>query len=195
MLYSDCIHGVSAIHITSGCMAMVLALLCFIVVYMQMAFWADALFRLYSWGFSNTHHFRMYGHGSCFVMFYCVSVIVSFAQICQRIFHSLQWRNNECDGISNHQPRDWLLNHLFRHWSKKKSKLLITGLCEGNSPVIGEFPAWMASNAENVSIWWCHHENPDWLEMLQHIMAYKMLIYWCLMMLYGFINLEPHRMW
>ena len=28
----------------------------------------------------------------------------------------------------------------------------------GNSPVTGEFPAQMASNAENVSIWWRHHE-------------------------------------
>ena len=27
----------------------------------------------------------------------------------------------------------------------------------GNSPVPGEFPAPMASNAENVSIWWRHH--------------------------------------
>ena len=26
-----------------------------------------------------------------------------------------------------------------------------------NSPVTGEFPAQMASNAENVSIWWRHH--------------------------------------
>ena len=26
----------------------------------------------------------------------------------------------------------------------------------GNSPVTGEFPAQMASNAENVSIWWRH---------------------------------------
>ena len=29
-------------------------------------------------------------------------------------------------------------------------------LC-GNSPVTGEFPAQMASNAENFSIWWRHH--------------------------------------
>ena len=36
--------------------------------------------------------------------------------------------------------------------SKKTSKLRITGLCEENSPVIGEFPAQRASNAENVSI-------------------------------------------
>ena len=27
----------------------------------------------------------------------------------------------------------------------------------GNSPVTSEFPAQMASNAENVSIWWRHH--------------------------------------
>ena len=27
--------------------------------------------------------------------------------------------------------------------------------------VTGEFPAQMASNAENVSIWWRHHENGD----------------------------------
>ena len=31
-------------------------------------------------------------------------------------------------------------------------KLRVTGLCEGNSPVTGEFPAQRASNAGNVSI-------------------------------------------
>ena len=41
--------------------------------------------------------------------------------------------------------------------SKKTSKLRVTGLCVGNSPVTGEFPVQMASNAENVSIWWHHH--------------------------------------
>ena len=65
--------------------------------------------------------------------------------------------------------------------SNKTSKLRVTGLCEGNSPVIGEFPAQRASNAENVSIWWRHHDFPldrtalpgcpsciylDWLAML-----------------------------
>ena len=28
----------------------------------------------------------------------------------------------------------------------------------GNSPVTGEFPAQMASNAENFSLWWRHHD-------------------------------------
>ena len=44
-----------------------------------------------------------------------------------------------------------------RRRSRKTSKLRITGLCRGNSPVTGEFPAQRASNAENVSIWWRHH--------------------------------------
>ena len=68
---------------------------------------------------------------------------------------TLQWRHN--DGVSNHQPHDCLLNRLFRRRSKKTSKLRVTGLCEGNSPVTGEFPAQRASNAVNVFIWWRHH--------------------------------------
>ena len=44
-----------------------------------------------------------------------------------------------------------------RRGSKKTSKLRVTGLGAGNSPVTGEFPAQRASNAENVSIWWRHH--------------------------------------
>ena len=43
---------------------------------------------------------------------------------------------------------------------KETSKLRVTGLFVGNSPVTGEFPAQMASNAENVSIWWRHHGYP-----------------------------------
>ena len=45
-----------------------------------------------------------------------------------------------------------------RHRSKRTSKLHVTGLCEGNSLVTGEFPTKRASNAENVSMWWHHHE-------------------------------------
>ena len=67
-----------------------------------------------------------------------------------------QWRHSVRDGISNHQPRECLLNRLFRHkW--KKTKLRVTGLCAGNLPVTVEFPAQRTRNAENVSIWWRHH--------------------------------------
>ena len=71
---------------------------------------------------------------------------------------TLQWRHNGRDGVSNHQPRHCLLNRLFRRRSKKTSKLRVTGLCAGNSPVTSEFPAQRASNAENVSIWWRNHD-------------------------------------
>ena len=70
---------------------------------------------------------------------------------------SLQWRHNEPHGVSNHQPHESLLNRLFRRRSDKTSKLRVTGLCVGNSPVTGEFPAQRASNAERFSIWWRHH--------------------------------------
>ena len=70
---------------------------------------------------------------------------------------SLQWRHNDPDGASNYQPCDCLLNRLFGRGWKKTSKLSVTGLCAGNSPVTGEFPAQRASNGENVSIWWRHH--------------------------------------
>ena len=39
--------------------------------------------------------------------------------------------------------------YLFMHRSKKTSKLRVTGLCEGNSPLSSEFPAQSASTAEN----------------------------------------------
>ena len=74
---------------------------------------------------------------------------------------TLQWRHNERDGVSNHQPYECLLDHLFRRRSKKISKLRVTCLCAGNAPVTAEFPAQMASNAENVSIWWRHHISTD----------------------------------
>ena len=65
-----------------------------------------------------------------------------------------QWHGNcKHDGVSNHQPHLCLPNHLFRCRSKKTSKLRVTGLCVGNSPVTGEFPSQM-------TIWWRHQLFP-----------------------------------
>ena len=69
----------------------------------------------------------------------------------------LRWRHNGRDSVSNHQPHHCLLNRLFRRRAKKISKLRVTGLCAGNSPETGEFPAQRTSNAENVSILWRLH--------------------------------------
>ena len=71
---------------------------------------------------------------------------------------TLQWHHNGRDSISNNQPHHCFLNRLFRRRSKKTSKRRVSGLCEGNSPGTGEFPTQRASNAENVSIWWRHHD-------------------------------------
>ena len=76
---------------------------------------------------------------------------------------ALQWRHNGHDSVSNHQPHDCLLNRLFWRRPKKTSKLRVTGLCVGNSPGTGEFPAQMVSNAENVSIGWRHHGIRNWV--------------------------------
>ena len=76
--------------------------------------------------------------------------------------------------ISNHQPDDCLLNRLFRRRSKKASKLRGTGLCAGNSPVPGEFPAQSASNAENVSIWWRHRVRM--LDKLMYLFLWRAMI-------------------
>ena len=43
--------------------------------------------------------------------------------------------------------------------NQTKHRILpVTGLCEGNPPVTGGFPSQRASNAENIFIWWRHHE-------------------------------------
>ena len=50
-------------------------------------------------------------------------------------------RHNRRNGVSYHQPHGCLLNRLFRRRSTKTSKFRVTGLCERNSPVSGEFPS------------------------------------------------------
>ena len=107
------------------------------------------------WSFGSMHDFRTNEHLDQWPLgtssrprpAYCTVLLLS----------SLLWRHNGRDGVSNHQPHDCLLNRSFRRRSKKTSKLRVTGLCARNSPVTGEFPAQMASNAENVPIWWRHH--------------------------------------
>ena len=69
---------------------------------------------------------------------------------------SSQWHHYERDGVWNHRRLDCSLNRLFSR-SKKTPNLRVTGLCEGNCPVTGEFPLQRASKAENAYIWWRHH--------------------------------------
>ena len=97
------------------------------------------------------------------------------------ISHPLHWRHNDHDGVSNHQPHGCLLNRLFRWRSKKTSKLRVTGLCVGNSPGTGEFPAQSASYAENVAIWWRHHALRYHVYGIQENVYHAKSIPWLLM--------------
>ena len=65
--------------------------------------------------------------------------------ICESIYQTMrtfpwQWRHNGREGVSNHRRFYCLLKCLFRHRSKKTSKLRVNGLCEGNSPVTVNSP-------------------------------------------------------
>ena len=71
---------------------------------------------------------------------------------------TLQWCQNECNGVSNRQPYDCLLKRLFGAQIKENIK------APRHWPLCVEFtgdrwiPAQRASDAENVSIWWRRHE-------------------------------------
>ena len=83
-------------------------------------------------------------------------------------FIPLQWRHNERDGVSNHRRLDYLLNGLFRHRSKKISKLRVNGPCEGNSPASGEFTITRAPKCNATYelympvIWWTDMHKCAW---------------------------------
>ena len=114
---------------------------------------------MYIWLYWSTYYFKRY---ECMSMEYKSTkyLLPNLRSNCYlKPKPKLQWRHKGRDSVSNHQSHDCLLNRLFRRRSKKTSKPRVTGLCAGKSPVTGEFPAQMASNAENVSIWWRHHEN------------------------------------
>ena len=62
----------------------------------------------------------------------CIPMLKKVLEL--NVIISLQWRHNDHDIVSNHQPHGCLLTRLFRRRSKKTSKLRVTGLCVGNSP-------------------------------------------------------------
>ena len=85
-----------------------------------------ALFSLLPWCEHGKWHNRT-----------CYSFYTRSGKVCtvrgRVIIIALRWRHNGRDSVSHHQPHDCLLNRLFRHRSKKTSKLRVTGLCAGNS--------------------------------------------------------------
>ena len=101
-------------------------------------------FEIYSWKLLTSvrlQHVALSSWEMCEVILSALNLICFSKALKSSYFHlmkiciSLQWRHNELNGVSNHQPHDCLLNRLFRHRSKKTLKLQVTGLCERNSPV------------------------------------------------------------
>ena len=72
---------------------------------------------------------------------------------------ALQWRHIERNAVSYHWRLDCFHNRLFRHWSKKISRLHLIGLWRENSSVTGDFPAQRASDAKDDSIWCVVHQH------------------------------------
>ena len=82
------------------------------------------------------------------------------------IMSPLLWFGTGWPSFSNDLQTDITVTSKWALWRlKSPASLLFTQpYIQGqikesiNSPVTGEFPAQMASNAENISIWWRHHD-------------------------------------
>ena len=82
----------------------------------------------------STHKRNCYTHYPAVIMSAVAFQITSLSTVCSTV----------CSGADQRK--------------KDNIKARVTGLCAGNSPVTGEFPAQRDSSAENVSIWWRHHD-------------------------------------
>ena len=117
-------------------------LFCLFLEYEQLRFKGyDSLFCIYWWCSTRLWTFEIAQSGSKPMM----------ASWCGRTFCTLQWRHNECNGISNH-GRPSFAQLLIQAQIKENIKALCHWPLCGETPVTNEFPAQKASNTENVSI-------------------------------------------
>ena len=88
-----------------------------------------------TWGMMTSWHGNAFGITG---PLYCKSINTElwyFSVVRQsNLLTTLQWRHNEPDCVSNHQPNDYLLNGLFRRRSKKNIKVPRHWPLCGNSP-------------------------------------------------------------
>ena len=115
-----------------------------------------------NFAFKYTKHLTIQPLMFCLSKEICVNdFAICWIILCPVFCVALQWRHNERDGVSNHQPPDCLFSRLFKAQIKHQRPTNIKAPCHWPLWVeftgTGEFPAQRASNAENVSIWWRHH--------------------------------------
>ena len=128
---------------------------------------------LYSYGFSVFYVTILYNH-------FLVNLPDRFTHICR-----IRFAGNNCiidqmyysDVImSVMAPQTFGISIVYSTvWScfrsKKTSKLDVTGLCGGKSPVTSQFPSQRVSNAENASIWWRHYGSEVTLNDIDNIIC------------------------
>ena len=112
----------------------------------------------------------------------------------------VQWRQNGRNDVSNHRNLDCLLNLLFRRRSKKTSKLHVTGLCDGNSPVTGEVPAQRPITRkmfllDDVIMLCLQQATQCWLHDYTHFLQNWFCHGWFLMALYRSVTILNHDRW
>ena len=79
---------------------------------------------------------------------------------------TLQWRHNECDGISNHQPQDCLRNPLLWHRKHKSSASLafVQGIYRSPVNSLHKWPVmWKMFPFDDfimmpITLWWSNNE-------------------------------------
>ena len=135
-LYQPLIHHLAQYHTTPG--SPLYCLIHFLFLFIDIQGALPPISWIYiQWMADTISHRRLSQN-----LFWCLRINCEYTMHWNRkVITPLQWRHNEHDGIANHQPHNCLLKRLFGCRSKKTSKLCVTGLCAGNSPVTGEFPA------------------------------------------------------
>ena len=134
----------------------------------------------------NMQRLYSYGYGYAIIA-YCFTLVIT---------RSLQlWGNRGTNMIASKTSQSCLravdrLTAWWRHQMEIFSALL--AIYAGNSPVTGEFPVQRASNAENISIWWRHHDNLEAWDGLT--LVFTLVIYLSSILdhdqaVYGIINL------
>ena len=81
----------------------------------------------------------------------------TFENVVRKMPIVLQWRHNERDGVSNHQPRDCLLNCLFKAQIKENIKASRHWALWGEFTGDRWIPHTKGSDVENISSPWRHH--------------------------------------
>ena len=92
------------------------------------------------------------------------------------ISHTLQWRHNERDGVSNHLPHDCLLMRRSKKTSKLRAAGHLCGEFTGHVIMITmEFFIWLhrvAASSSTPSAWWIINYMPSYRVLMNIILRY-----------------------